>query len=205
MKIKNIIFIFILIMLNINICNADETKKELTILANQVEINYEYLGFQNDEDDFYTEFYKITISNLPDEMYIDYGEDIIYTSDSKDSDGNITFNLYTGEYTFKIYSNHYNNALRTEKILLPAHNQYADSPECKKLKKYNLEACDEWYQGNIDSETFDKNIEKYMEKEDNSILSIIKDNYLYIIGGISILLVLIITIITFKRKRSVLK
>ena len=203
MKIKNIIFIFILIMLNINICNAETCDKneinEFKKEAKNISIEYEYLS-----DSETLNNYKIIIKNINEDLII---SDENYEEWSKDNilNGEITIETSEEEKTFKIYHESCNLVLRKINLKLPRYNYYSETDFCLNLSKYNLEVCDQWYQGKLDDETFYERIEPYLEKENNSIINIIKKNKTIVAIILTTIIMIFIVLNVIRRKRSVLK
>lgn len=184
-------------------CDDDDIER-LRILAENVSIDHEYLG-----DESVSNLYQISISGLTDELYV-YTKEKDYTYEEA-QEGVVKFNQIPGTYQFQVYSSTCPDILlSTKNVKLPKFNNYSLSKECKELKDYDLEVCDEWYQDQITDEIFMNTINYYraLEKEKNNpkekITKFLKENYLFIIGGVVLVVVIVIGSI-IHRKRSVLE
>ena len=122
-----------------------------------------------------------------------------------------------GYRTFKVYSLECNQEIRSIYIKVPRYNEYSTDPLCEGISGTDLAICGTWYDKEVDYETFKSMIEDYKENkiyeenEDeknnniiNEIIDFIKSNYLYIIGGVALIITVSIIVI-IRRKRSVLE
>lgn len=199
---------------NVNAALCDkEHINQLKELANQVEIDYEYI-VDNDEDgdgEFTTNMYYVGVNLLSSELYITDGKKKYYYNDSEA--GIIKLYYNSGTIEFDIYSNTCQDLiLRTITINLPKFNIFSYRNECEQLKEYDLNVCDPWYQGSIDVESFNNVVSKYLNKsvvtkDSNFIDDLIAffSNYWMHIFGIIILIVVIIIVYKIYRRRSVLE
>lgn len=221
MKYKYYFLIIITFMLslmnNVYAEDCDSTDiKRLRVLANDVDISYEY------NDDIYDEYgikihdtYKVVISNLSDELYVIESKTNLDLRNYSVNDGSITIDrLYSGNKSFKIYSrNCSNKLLKTYSIKLPKFNNYSTDPNCEGHE--NLDICQKFYDSsNVDYYEFMELLEKSdnenkdndNKKKDSKYIKFIKDNYIYIsIGGGVLIILIIVLIILRHKKRGVLE
>lgn len=221
MKYKYYLLIIITFMLslmnNVYAEDCDSTDiKRLRVLANDVDISYEY------NDDIYDEYgikihdtYKVVISNLSDELYVIESKTNLDLRNYSVNDGSITIDrLYSGNKSFKIYSrNCSNKLLKTYSIKLPKFNNYSTDPNCEGHE--NLDICQKFYDSsNVDYYEFmelleksdNKNKDNDNKKKDSKYIKFIKDNYIYIsIGGGVLIILIIVLIILRHKKRGVLE
>lgn len=196
------------------ICDKEHVN-QLKELAKQVEISYEYLDYSDEmhnsgDGEYIINSYLITINLISDELYVIHENREYYYN--QDNGGIVSFSVNSGRVDLSV--NSYTCAgyqLRSETINLPKFNTYSYRGECKELEEYDLDVCDPWYQGTITDDRFNKIVQEYLTPDEvaeenvfDKILSFFKDNYLFIIGGVVIVGILIVGII-FYRKRSVLE
>lgn len=158
------------------------------------------------------------IYGLFDEVYLyDSEYEISYDIfDTNDNVLNLGF-LGGGKYSFDIISKECNVSVGVVKFEIPRYNYYANDPLCDGISGDDLDVCSEWYENAITYEAFKKKVEAYKNavnddiKNDenkepalNKFINFIKENLIYIIASISIVLV-IIFVIFFYKKRSDLK
>ncbi len=180
--------------------------------AQKITIDYEL-----DKDPENTGLFNITINGLTEDLSVYEKVTNIYNDWSNiNENGKLTFQLPGDSYEFKIYYNTCSDKpIRTIKINLPKYNYYAESSSCENISKEDLEVCDEWYQGDLDDETFNKIISDYNKKlEDqkkqeqqentilNKIINFLSNYYLYIIGVIILIVIIAFIIINRKKKYS---
>ena len=221
MKYKYYLLIIITFMLslmnNVYAEDCDSTDiKRLRVLANDVDISYEY------NDDIYDEYgikihdtYKVVISNLSDELYVIESKTNLDLRNYSVNDGSITIDrLYSGNKSFKIYSrNCSNKLLKTYSIKLPKFNNYSTDPNCEGHE--NLDICQKFYDSsNVDYYEFmeminnsdNKDTDDNKSKDENKYIKFIKDNYIYIsIGGGVLIIIIIVLIILRHKKRGALE
>lgn len=187
--------------------------------ANKVTIDYDY-KYNPNELVKNGKFFTLKIKGITEDIYIyEKNTGRTYTHKSKDENGIINMDKVSGgSFEFNIY--YYvcdNRLIRTMKYNLPKYNYYSEAPMCEGITGEELDVCDEWYQGDLDDETFKQKIEEYkkdleelqqQEAKENTIFNKIKnfllDNYVYIIIAI-VLIVLITIIILIRRKRGILE
>lgn len=178
-------------------CELEDFER-LKSLANNITINYEYVT----EENLYNNYY-VFINGLTNEFYINDGRNNYYYDEFEN--GNLTLLFTSGNFDFSVYSANCSDILlRTVSVKLPTYNVFSDSDECKKMKEYNLEVCDPWYQGSLNVDEFEKIIAKYEKVEEQKIKDASKKYWL--IGGVCIIVfVLLFIIFLVRRKRSVLE
>lgn len=221
MKYKYYLLIIITFMLslmnNVYAEDCDSTDiKRLRVLANDVDISYEYNDDISDNDGFKIyDTYKIVVSNLSDELYVIESKTNLDLRSYSVVDGSITIDrLYSGNKSFKIYSrNCSNKLLKTYSIKLPKFNNYSTDPNCEGHE--NLDICQKFYDSsNIDYYEFmeminnsdNKDADDNKSKDENKYIKFIKDNYIYIsIGGGLLIIIIIVLIILRHKKRGALE
>ncbi len=216
MKIIKYLFVFIcFFMFGIFFVNAESCDNEdiasLKVLAKNVRVSYDFIGRVPSSDGIIGDKYNVSIQGLVDQLFVSVNsggtlEDVYYSSDGKD--GNIEFETFSSKLSFNVYSKDCFVSLRMFDITLPRYNSYANSKECKKLAKYHLDICNEWYDGNNSPELIDEAMKKYFGSSENKrdIVSFIKDNMLFFgIAGILLLIIIIFVIFYRVRRRSVLE
>ena len=122
-----------------------------------------------------------------------------------------------------MYSSKCENIVKSIEIKLPTFNIYSLDPLCEGIDGEDFKYCGKYYEYQIDRETFERKVKAYriehkigqedttkVEKENNffpKILDILKDNYPYILIGLGVLLLTILTIIIIskKKKRKILQ
>lgn len=203
-----ILLLVTFLFLNIDNAKADSCDNanltRLKVIANHVDISYEYL--KNSE---YIDNYSISISGLTDEIFVvNITDDTYHEWHAEDvNSGTATFESTEEELTFMVYAtNCSNNYLRKITIKLPRYNYYSQEEKCKQVDDLNLDICDEWYQGELDDFTFHETIDKYIEDNKEEGLFNILSNYKYLLitAGIVVTISIVIFII-LHRKRSVLE
>ena len=221
MKYKYYLLIIITFMLslmnNVYAEDCDSTDiKRLRVLANDVDISYEYNDDIYDDDGFLIyDTYKVIISNLSDELYVIESKTNLDLRNYSVNDGSITIDrLYSGNKSFKIYSrNCSNKLLKTYSIKLPKFNNYSTDPNCEGHE--NLDICQKFYDSsNVDYYEFmeminnsdNKDTDDNKSKDENKYIKFIKDNYIYIsIGGGVLIIIIIVLIILRHKKRGALE
>lgn len=198
-------------------CDSTDIKR-LRVLANDVDISYEYNDDIYDSDGFKIyDTYKVVVNNLSDELYVIESKANLDLRSYSVVDGSIIIDrLYSGNKSFKIYSkNCSNKLLRTYSVKLAKFNYYSTDPNCEGHE--GLEVCQKFYDSsNIDYYEFmemiekgdneDKNKDSDNKKEDSKYIKFIKDNYIYIsIGGGVLILIIIVLIVLKHKKRGALE
>ena len=221
MRCKYYLLIIITFMLslmnNVYAEDCDSTDiKRLRVLANDVDISYEYNDDIYDNDGFKIyDTYKIVVSNLSDELYVIESKTNLDLRSYSVVDGSITIDrLYSGKKNFKIYSkNCSNKMLRNYSVNLPKFNNYSTDPNCEGHE--DIEVCQKFYDSsNIDYYEFmeminnsdNKDADDNKSKDENKYIKFIKDNYIYIsIGGGVLIIIIIVLIILRHKKRGALE
>lgn len=227
--IKYLLLTICLLTLNVNHVYAESCDNEdilrLKKLARKVEITYEQdvkeiIADDNEEKITIYDSYIISIKGLTEEIY---GIETtllqrFYFKDAKDNVVSLS-DFGNGVKKIEIRSVNCNDeVLYTKKIKLPKYNYYSQDPLCEGISGEDLAVCDEWYSGEINSETLEKKVEQYKKslqsnknetKEEqtlktkiNNTLKFLLDNYIYLIVGITVIVIITAIIIFAKRKRS---
>lgn len=196
-----------------DLCDKEHIK-QLKELANQVEVNYEYLDYteeikNNPEGEYPLNSYLVSVNLISNELYIKYNNyDYYYTNDNN---GLIEFVVNSGKVNLTIHSDTCaGHKLKNVSLNLPKYNTYSYRSECKELSEYELDVCDPWYQGTINDNYFYNVVNEYLNKPEEKetfidvIINIYSKYQLIIIGSILLIILSIIGIISY-RKRSVLE
>lgn len=213
------IFTFLEVTNAESLCSYKE-QNELKSKASNIKVKYEVEEYEEESVDYpiIISRFKISITNLTDEFYVvvtndqDRSEKTFYSSDA--TDGIVTFDWDNDEditnFVFKVYSSDKtkcpNDLYKTAYLTTPRYNPYHKLEICQNnlnfylCKQYILTAV-------VDSDTFYKQLDKYLNKEINEegekpsdeekdntkisdkIFKFINDNKLYILGGIIIVIV----------------
>ena len=168
-KIRNLFLILIALFLLPNIkveaastCTTQE-KNNLLQLAYNIKFDYELDNSRM--GDSLARYYKITVSNIPEQLYIkyDYSEykydknsetpGIIKIQRMFDTDSTVEFQVFaTGQKC--------NNVFITKRtVRLPHYNVYTECDECQQYPDFKL--CDKNYSGEITPQIFSRELEKY--------------------------------------------
>lgn len=228
-QIKYILFSFLIIFLSIPSVNAQCTNEELNELkkeATKIRVTYKHLGSKVDEEGTIVDYmFDLTFSNLTNDMYVRLDNE---SEEWKEINNNkiVINNIATGKYKFSIYSNTCQNKIGDINVKIPRFNSYSLDPLCDGIDGEDFSLCAKYLDYQPTYETFVKKVEEYkkthdIKKEDNntkrdnisleqilnSVLRFITKNQLYIIIGLSLLLILLIVLIIIKRikKRGVLE
>lgn len=187
---------------------------QLKKLAEQVDVSYEYLDYSNTnidgESEFSTDVYAVSVNLVSDDLYIIHGNDSYYYNQA--IDGNVKIYVNSGSVDLKVYSKSCADyKLRSISLKLPKFNSYSYKEECRDLEEYELDVCDPWYQGLVNDNIFYEEVNEYIISDEDDggfsfqdIIDFLGDNYLYVGGGLVLILLIIIGIIVY-RKRSVLE
>lgn len=219
MKYRKILFIIVCYFAYASGVSADlcdkEHIKQLKELANQVEVNYEYIDYteeianNSEEGEYALNNYVISANLISDELFIRYNNfDYRYNDDNG---GLINIIANSGEANLTIHSRRCADyKLRNVYLKMPKFNTYSYKEECTKLKDYDLEICDPWYQGIINDNYFYSVVNKYLNEEvveesiwDN-IIKFIQQYQLIIVGSVLLIVLGVIAILAY-RKKSVLE
>lgn len=208
---KNLIRIGLLVMLVIpfkvrGACTVDD-KMRYSALASNITTSYEYK--ENNQN----VTFDIIIHNVhKDLVVVDTTNNKRYESNNKSLNNFTISNMKDGNnYSFHVYAKSGDCSYRlfnTLYVSTPKYNKYYSDSVCNGASDYSL--CQKWAElGNISYEEFKIKVEEYknpkrtdinnQEEESKNWLYIIGDfwakYYLYILGGIIIILVPIIVII----------
>lgn len=224
-KNKYLLFAIMILFLNISYVNAecsDEELNQITKEIDKIEITYKHLGEVTKEDGskVYNQF-LVTAKNIPENVYVHLSPMTEENFDETTED--LKIKLTTGTWYYNMYSSKCETVVDTITVKLPTFNIYSLDPLCEGVDGEDFKYCDKYYEYQIDRETFERKVKAYriehkirqedtpkVEKENNffpKILDILKDNYLYILGVIGVLLIItiIIIIISKKKKRKILQ
>ncbi len=222
-KNNNLLFTILLLILSINIVQAEcteEEKKQITESINKVELIYKHLGEVTKEDGskVYNE-YMVTATNIPEGVYVHLYP---FTDENfEETEEGLKLKLTTGEWHYYMYSAKCNEVLKDIELNLPKFNTYSLDPLCKDVDTDDFIYCHKYYKGDISRETFERKVKEYRQLnhlDDSNNPKNIKTNiikpiinfllkyYIYILItiGVSLLTVLLVKIIQ-KRKRTILK
>lgn len=108
-----------------------------------------------------------------------------------------------------------NEPIRTINHKIPKYNRYANNQLCNGITEIELDVCNRLYQGELTDEKFEKIVkdfrEEYLNEKPeeetnilNKIMNFLENYYMYIIGGV-ILIVIAIVAIILNRKRGALE
>lgn len=190
-------------------CSVEDINRVKNDIKN-IKIEYEYRT-----DTAMKGLFDIIITGVTDDVVIkENSKGWVHTSDSI-VNGEIRLEAVSGsDFKFDIYYERCNNMLvDTINVNVPKYNYYSEFDECDGLDIKEVKVCDPWYQEELTDETFMDAIKKYNdsqkqeEKEENLhdniklILDFIKNNYIYMIGALVIIGV-IVSVIIIKRKRA---
>lgn len=224
-KNKYLLFAIMILFLNISYVNAecsDEELNQITKEIDKIEITYKHLGEVTKEDGskVYNQF-LVTAKNIPENVYVHLSPMTEENFDETTED--LKIKLTTGTWYYNMYSSKCEIVLDTITVKLPTFNIYSLDPLCEGVDGEDFKYCGKYYEYQIDRETFERKVKAYriehkigqedttkVEKENNffqKILDILKDNYLYILGVLGVLLIItiIIIIISKKKKRKILQ
>lgn len=181
-------------------------------LAKQIDVNYEYIDHSDDikkgtDDIFVVNSYLVSLNLLSDELYVT--NDLMEYYYDSTSNGSVEFIVNSGRLDLVIRSSRCAGyKIDTVSINLPKFNTYSYKSECDKLKEYNLDVCNPWYQGSINDKIFYKEVNKYLIEEKDTlwdkIVNFFSNNYLGV-GALMLVILFIILGIIVYRKRSVLE
>jgi len=134
-------------------------------------------------------------------------------------EGNVYSGYTVGTHTFDVYANECTDKLKSITIKITKFNEYSQTEACEGISGDDLSVCGEWFDNrNLSSEDFNTIVEEYkngniedgsqIETIDdinlsffNKIVYFLKNNYLYIIGGI-VLIVIIVSLIVIRQRRG---
>lgn len=224
-KNKYLLFAIMILFLNISYVHAecsDEELSQITKEIDKIEITYKHLGEVTKEDGskVYNEF-LVTAKNIPENVYVHLSPMTEENFDETTED--LKIKLTTGTWYYNMYSSKCENIVKSIEIKLPTFNIYSLDPLCEGIDGEDFKYCGKYYEYQIDRETFERKVKAYriehkigqedttkVEKENNffpKILDILKDNYPYILIGLGVLLLTILTIIIIskKKKRKILQ
>ncbi len=190
-------------------CSVDDINRVKNDVKN-IKIDFEYRT-----DTALKGLFDIIITGVTDDVVIkEDSKNWIHTSDSI-VNGEIRLEGVSGSnFKFDIYYERCNNMLiNTINVNVPKYNYYSEYEECNGIDIKEVKVCDPWYQEELTDETFMDAIKKYNdsqkeeEKEENLhdniklILDFIKNNYIYMIGALVVIGV-VVAVIIIKRKRA---
>lgn len=185
-----------------------ENKTELNELASHIDYSYDYVDL--------TKTYNVTFNNVVSQLTLNYN------GLSYNSNGNkviINEIVNTGENKVSVIGSN-SSKCPNEPILelylkLPIYNEFSQRSECKEYPEFKY--CDKFLDTEIDENDFISSLEDYIfkvekdkflsnykvkDKEEGSLLSSLttKDK-IFIIIDILLLIVLIINLVLFRRKK----
>lgn len=214
--IYTLILFFIPIKVNADIC-SDEEIKNLTSLKNKIEIKYSHLSETEATEQYqmiHDNMYVFSFYNVPKNLVIisPYDEARITNKTNEEltnvlnagwgfGGNTVEFPVYTSD-DYHCFAN-----LGTIKLRLSWYNNFSNTEDCKKYSEFKY--CKKYLNVKITEETFNKELKKYKEnnndsevvQEESGIFSIIKDNYILIIGVITALIIGGVIFASLRRKR----
>ena len=220
---KKILYVFVMLMLllNINVKAADTCTKEelarLKELASKVEINYDYEFKevkQNGEILGYPVF-SLTATNLNSDLKVMIIENYLEQKYKEFKDGDKTSatikNFKEGDkvnITIKAFvpNKCSGKTVGSKTIKFPYYNKYSEESTC--VPYLDFKYCATFTENIITRDIFERELEKYIESQNNTDIPETNDEndstILIIIGSIagSVIILLGITAIIVKRKRK---
>ena len=177
MKYKKIIKIFfaILYILTITIYTKTEAKQTCTTqernnliqLAHNVKIDYELSDDRSSAEG--KRYYKITVSNITEGVYITHGLEKYMFDLEDDNPGIIVLDgLFrpNGIYYLDVYASNKTNCsgefLLRKTARVPSYNIYTEKKECQQYPDFRL--CNKSYQGSITDSEFNQELNRYINK-----------------------------------------
>lgn len=214
---KKIFLLLILLLIPIKInaivisgCKT-QVLSNLKSLASNVNLSYTYEIKNNNA------YFKITINNITDKIYIvdNLGNKYTYNNSNK---GEIITNEYKdiNKISFRIYSSVpdcMDDLLITKYINLPTYNIYYNDPVCKGIEDYKL--CQRWATQTLGYEEFVQEVNNYKIKKNTNIVDNNKNantkglfdmmfdiyiNYYYII--LPVLIVVCLSFVYIKNRKN---
>lgn len=183
------------------VCDAADVQR-LKELSKNIVVDYQYLGDVNYDGNYQLYEVSFNFSGLDGDVYIRE-----VSSEKRINGENEKVYVDSGTRYFNIYSSHCADIkINSITVELPKFNEYSLTDDCQNQAS-NLEICDEWYQGKINTSTYNKIIDEYyeeLEEEQNSndILELLKEYYLFVIIGVIVFIILIILFVIRYRKRN---
>lgn len=191
-------------------------------LASQVKITYKYLEELEKESEPRYGVFEATISGLSSEIYV-FDNDTYKEYYYKES-GPITFQTHGGSKTFSINmisSKCGTYLIKKVTVDIPKFNSYSIKDYCQGIDTKKFPMCDKWYQFDVSYDSITKALENYkkttiiipndnnnqnVNNNSNSILEFIVNNQLYMVIGLSVLFVILVSIaIVTRRKKGALE
>jgi len=218
--IKYSLITLILMLINIYPIYADCTDEEINNLkkeTDKIEIIYKHLGEVTKEDGSkaYNEF-MVTAKNIPENVYIHLSP--MTEENFFEENGEVRIKLTTGEWTYNLYSSVCEDNIDKIKVKLPIFNIYSLDPLCEGIDGNKFKLCGKYYESTISRDIFEKRVKEYrnthfIEINNDSendisliskIINFIKKEKLYLLIGITLLLIIatIIKIIKVRNKRK---
>jgi len=224
MKLLIISFVFMCIpLVKVNAdCDVTEQNRLASLAAN-VKISYEYEEEYIDEVGVLSAgVFRINISGLTEELYVVEESLNFRFSYENNVDGIVTIDGFPGgDKQLSIYgkSSTCNNLIKRVTLAIPRFNYYALDERCANVDSSEFALCDRWYQYNITEETFNARYNEYMkslnkkeepkeeepQKEEtwmDKTINFIKDNIVFVIAGIILVISLIVYLIIRKKRNE---
>ena len=207
---KNLIRICLLVVLLVPLkvsgaCTVED-KMRYSTLATNITTSYEYK--ENNQN----VTFDVTIHNVHKDLVVDDSNNKRYESNSNDLNNFTISNLKDGNnYSFHVYAKSGDCSYRlfnTLYLSTPKYNKYYSDPVCNGASDYSL--CQKWVElGDMSYEEFKNKVEEYKNPKNEDINNQVEENknwlyiigdfwskyYLYILGGMIIILVPIIILI----------
>ena len=186
-------------------CNEEESK-QIQSRLDQIKITYEHIeGMLDSNNELVNGIFKVNITGLTEGLVLYNPEkDILIVGNA---DGKFTKSGFIhGTYEFKLYPYDLEctTAYRTVKIDFPRYNSYSDSYLCNGIDSTKFLPCSKWEEYEIDEKEIMGRLKEYKDREtkkdQNTIVNVTKNIsdsflkfwYLYILGLVVILAILIL-------------
>lgn len=229
MKLKHITYSLVFVIsffINIFCVKAEcstEQYDNYRKLASQVKITYKYLEELEREEEPRYGVFEVTISGLSPEIYI-YDNNTYKEYYYKESSP-ITFQTHGGSKSFSINmisSECGTYLIKKVTIDIPKFNSYSIKDYCQGIDTKKFPMCDKWYQFDVTYSSIMEALDSYKktttivsnddnsnpanDKNNNGIMEFIANNQLYIVIGLSVIFVVLVSIaIATRRKRGALE
>lgn len=203
-----IVIVFILLF-NSNVyaesCDSTDIQR-LRVVADDVDISYDYLDNYYEDGFLVNGVFKITINNISDELYIVESNDNLDLRNYSINDGSIAIEkMYTGDKNFKIYSKECGKLLKSIRIKLPYYNSLYEDDVCKDYKD-KIDECskltDSVYTYSDVYTAVNKNNVITDDNNDEKRTNFFNSKLFYTICGGVLLFIVIFVILIINRRRK---
>ncbi len=208
------IILLCLFMNKVNAVCSDDEYNSLKKEIDKVTISYKHLGGVSKEDGsiVYNEFI-VTASKIPNDVYVH-----LYPMTSEKFvvvDNSLKIKLTTGSWQYNFYSSKCEKKIGSISFKLPTFNIYLLDSLCEGVDSDDFKLCGKYYESYVSREDFEKRVMQYKQLHTNSeddnteddndkfidkIINFVLKNYLYIIG--LVVFVVLIIFIVYKRNKK---